>query len=244
MTRSDMAKASTDNEVLTGRDRVAFPNSRALLEQSIAMFSGSAVLGPLLDGEHSNHNVLHYAKPAMIHVGPYFALETCWWVPVMFGIAGVILGVSHPFLDTVWGGPQSDASASSNETPRNMRRNTTYLSWLYVNACIGLFAMQYSLSGTLDAAVAAGDAPRVCVDLILATTGVAMWFIFDRTKGGLLMAALTAVAGPVLEIILINQLQLYQYTHPDILGIPTWIPGWHDTNHVALHRNATQRHGM
>lgn len=28
-----------------------------------------------------------------------YTLETCWWVPALFGTAGVILGVSHPLLD-------------------------------------------------------------------------------------------------------------------------------------------------
>ena len=37
------------------------------------------------------------------------------------------------------------------------------------------------------------------------------------------MMALLAVTGPVAEIGLINQLHLYTYTHPDFLGIPSWI---------------------
>ena len=40
---------------------------------------------------------------------------------------------------------------------------------------------------------------------------------------GLFMALLTAVSGPVIEIVLINQ-NLYHYTHPVWLGIPSWIP--------------------
>ena len=38
------------------------------------------------------------------------------------------------------------------------------------------------------------------------------------------MACLTAVAGPAVEITLINWLHLYAYTHPAVLGVPTWIP--------------------
>ena len=41
---------------------------------------------------------------------------------------------------------------------------------------------------------------------------------------GLFMASLTAVAGPLTEIALINKLSLYQYSHPAWAGIPTWIP--------------------
>ena len=38
------------------------------------------------------------------------------------------------------------------------------------------------------------------------------------------MAALTAVCGPAVEIFLINVLHLYDYAHPQIWGVPTWIP--------------------
>lgn len=30
---------------------------------------------------------------------PLLELETCWWVPLLFGVAGVILGVGFPVLD-------------------------------------------------------------------------------------------------------------------------------------------------
>ena len=38
------------------------------------------------------------------------------------------------------------------------------------------------------------------------------------------MALVTAIAGPVTEIVLINKLGLYHYSHPTWWGIPTWIP--------------------
>ena len=40
---------------------------------------------------------------------------------------------------------------------------------------------------------------------------------------GLSMAALTGVAGPAVEVFLINVLHLYQYSHPAFYGTPTWI---------------------
>lgn len=41
---------------------------------------------------------------------------------------------------------------------------------------------------------------------------------------GFFMAALTALAGPLIEILLIKQFGLYHYNHTGPLGIPTWIP--------------------
>lgn len=46
-------------------------------QQALVMASASAVLGPLCDGQHSSHNVLHYANPAHLALGP-LQLETCW----------------------------------------------------------------------------------------------------------------------------------------------------------------------
>jgi hypothetical protein len=39
------------------------------------------------------------------------------------------------------------------------------------------------------------------------------------------MAVLTAVGGPAIEVVLIHQFHLYHYTHPDLLGAPQIPPG-------------------
>jgi hypothetical protein len=31
--------------------------------------------------------------------GVQWSFETCWWVPLLFGVAGLILGLSVPLLD-------------------------------------------------------------------------------------------------------------------------------------------------
>lgn len=73
-----------------------------LMKQSIAMFASGAVLGPLCDGLHSSHNILHYNHPTVLSLPSlHWSLETCWWVPLLFGVAGVILGVRYPVLDLV-----------------------------------------------------------------------------------------------------------------------------------------------
>jgi hypothetical protein len=61
------------------------------------MFAAGAVLGPLCDGLHSSQNVLHYHQPVVLTIGSW-SLETCWWVPGLFGVAGLILGIG-PILD-------------------------------------------------------------------------------------------------------------------------------------------------
>ena len=75
-------------------------------QQAGAMWISAALLGPVCDGRHSSHDVLHYATDSIAGAPWIFqapngvtVLETCWWVPVAFGGAGLILGVAHPLLD-------------------------------------------------------------------------------------------------------------------------------------------------
>ncbi|KAK3274050.1 hypothetical protein CYMTET_17747 [Cymbomonas tetramitiformis] len=196
-----------------------------------AVGASGAVLGPLCDGRHSTHDVLHYVSPTMISVPPLLTLETCWWVPVLFGVAGVLLGVSHPLLDDL---RQAQSSEQAEAAPPVGGWDP---SWAFVLAGIGLFVAQYDASGVLDqgtnvaaswmgqpgvlASTAFGDRS---LDVFLAATAVLHWFTFDRSRQGLFMACLTAVGGPLIEIFLINQLGLYHYAHADFAGIPAWIP--------------------
>lgn len=138
-------------------------------------------------------------------------MRACRWVPLLFSIAGIILGVSHPWLDSqLWA---------------DRPRGGSNPSWPWVLLGISLFVAQYWASGVLEEPLM-GQAlgPLPAIDVILLLTGVAHWWCFDGTRQGLGMALLTAVGGPVIEITLINAFHLYHYEHPAIWGIPTWIP--------------------
>lgn len=137
------------------------------------------------------------------------------WVPLLFGLAGVILGVSHPLLDA-W------QAARGGEQPRG----GSDPSWTFVLAGVALFVLQYAASGALEQPLLGSRLPGLGVpalDAVLAVTAAAHWWTFDGTRQGAFMAALTAVAGPGVEILLINLPHLYAYTHPAWLGTPTWI---------------------
>ena len=185
------------------------------VRQAGAMYVSGALLGPLCDGRHSSHDVLHYAKdsiagaPWLLQIGDGAPLlETCWWVPLAFAGAAVILGAAHPLLDRRWsGGPRPPPG------------------WPQVFLSIGCFVLCYELSGILaEAAAARGGAhDYASLDLPLAVSAAAIFLIFERSKGGLLMMALLFTIGPIAEIGLINVLHLYTYTHPDVAGIPSWI---------------------
>ena len=198
------------------------PPTRVWLQQTSGMFLASAVLGPLCDGCHSRHDVLHYVPqpgklvlPPLSHAqdaAPLF--ETCWWVPLMFGLAGIILGTSHPYLDRV---------VSEERFGREPRSPPGWVATMVVISC---FCASYELSGVLaQAAILNGNADHLwTVDAPLFAVAAAIFAAFERTIGGGFMALLTAVAGPVVEISLINFFHLYTYSAPDFWAIPSWIP--------------------
>jgi hypothetical protein len=95
-----------------------------------------------------------------------------------------------------------------------------------VLAAITAFVAHYAASGALEQPLLGESLPGgvPTLDALLAAWGVAVWWAFDASPQGLFMACLTAVAGPLVEIVLINGTHAYAYTHPEIWGIPTWIP--------------------
>lgn len=183
--------------MLAGRTR---DHQKSLfVKHSIAMISSGAVLGPCCDGLHSRNDVLHYSQPIVV---PILDLETCWWVPLLFGLAGWIIGLGVPLLDS--------AFDEEKAVP----------GWKKVFLCISTFVICYFLSAKLDALPMAHEEYK---DLALWGFALTVWWIFDRTRSGFVMSALTALSGPLIEVFLIG-MGLYTYTHPSTgLVIPTWI---------------------
>lgn len=141
-------------------------------------------------------------------------LERCCparrWVPLLFGAAGVILGVAHPLLDA-W-------------LPGAKPRGGSDPSWTFVLLGITAFVLEYWASGVLEQPLMGQRlGPLPALDVALAAPAVALWWAADGSRQGLFMACLTAVAGPAVEVGLINVLHLYSYSHPWALGIPSWI---------------------
>ena len=211
------------------------------------MFGAGAVLGPLLDHQHSRFDVLHYEHPLVLRLPPDLVvpdtsyapwlrslvdalflresagLETAPWVPVLFGIAAVIIGLGHTLGDDVAVARQQ-AGAGSGRPPGSPR--TGYEpSWSAVALAITAFVLQYALSGALCYEHSAWlEGTPLGLDALLAGLAFAIYAAVDGTEQGLVVAAACAVAGPLAELGLINVLHLYHYTQPQWHGIPTWIP--------------------
>jgi len=212
-----------------------------------------AVLGPLCDGQHSSHDVLHYADPVRVPLPGGASLETCWWVPVLFALAAAILQAGTVATDRALrgGGAGLPAEPRGGYSPR--------LTFVAAGeprppdgpvlprcappphphppraprapprpAGVALFCAQYWASGELETALASRHVLGLRdLDVFLAGTAVLHWATFDATLSGLGWAALTAVSGPALECLLVNGTGAYAYQHLDPgLETLTGTPTW------------------
>ncbi|MDB4339406.1 INSIG family protein [bacterium] len=121
----------------------------------------------------------------------------------------MILGATYPIFDTLF---------DVNPDQRAPRAPA-------ILTCISYFCLQYYSSGLLSA----NGVDGVALHGFLAVTAVACWYTWDRTPTGAVMCVTTGVAGPGVEIGLLQAYpaltgaELYHYNNPDILGIPLWI---------------------
>ena len=258
--RGDVSE-SLDDETRRTKARIQTLETTALAHEAISMWLGAAVLGPLLDHQHSRFDVLHYFQPVTLDLASglvrsvaektagaapaalafFFqretgVLETAWWVPPLFGGAGVVIGLGHTLGDGLRlraGALKETFEGVDKQTFLSACPGRPVTGWepapKTVALAVAFFAAQYFFSGALATTVEnpfgiPNETPRVAVDVVLAVSGLAAWWGFDRTAQGFAMASLTALAGPAAEIFLINVAHLYAYAAPDVLGVPTWIP--------------------
>lgn len=221
----------------------ACPPPLALL--CLASFAAGSVIGPLCDGLHSSNDVLHYASPVFV---PLLGsrLETAPWVPPLFGLAATVLCASHVFADRALAG-RPGCSPRLGHAPAAAWVVVGIASFVAQYGASGALAAPLqgaNLPGTglpaLDALLAVWGAWAACLDLtsalvmtrspmyhmptLCAHAALFQWAVFDATLQGFAWACATALLGPIVEITLIQGLHAYSYTHPDVLGVPTWIP--------------------
>jgi hypothetical protein len=115
-------------------------------QQVLAMLGAGAVLGPLLDHQHSRFDVLHYTHPLLLRLPDAVraaadmalppplrgaaealawresaGLETAAWVPPLFACAAVVIGLGHTLGDDVMAARAARAAAEEVEAEREPR---------------------------------------------------------------------------------------------------------------------------
>lgn len=161
------------------------------LRAILVLFVTGAILGSVCDGFHTHSLTTFYPRP--------WILKMAWWVPLLFGSAGLAIGLTHPVCDRWF-----------------KRQQKLPLSWYVIISGLGLFMGLYFLSGFLNFS-------NSYKFFLLGILSVLFWGFFDRTWQGLALGILTALVGCTVEIML-SALGLFDYTHPDLWGIPAWLP--------------------
>lgn len=169
------------------------------LKNGLKLFVLGALLGPWADHFHTQAGVLAYYDTVVFNMA--------WWVPLLFGLATVIIGFSHLSLDDRF---------AMQPKPKN---------GLDVVWGLLFFLVVYKLSALL---------PESFIKLILlGFLSLATWYFLDRRVLGLVQALLTAAAGCLVESSL-SHAKLFYYTNPDFLGVPFWLPFLYVAASVAV----------
>lgn len=132
------------------------------------------------------------------YANPVFAMAA-WWTPLLFGSAVLGLGAVYARLHPKLGGPREIASAE--------------------RLAIGfvVFGCLYFASGYLPAS-------NVVKLAVLVAGAAALALLLDKSSAAWILAIGAAVIGPSFEIGLTHA-GGFRHMHPDLWGIPMWLPG-------------------
>jgi Protein of unknown function (DUF2878) len=180
-----------------------FAISHQELSRLLGAFALGAALGTALDAIHAYGDVESYSHETLGRLG--------WFVPLEFGLAGVVSALVVSVLERAFGPVRTPAWA-----PWERVRELPLLAGLYV---------------TSVAANGSGAVPFAIALLVL----LAVRLGFVRTRGDWAFALAAAIAGPAAEAA-IHALGAFDYTEPDLLGLPLWLPALWANGGLAIRR--------
>src|SRR5947208_3584979 len=165
--------------------------TRGALSRLFGAFALGAWLGTGLDAIHAYGDVEDYSNEILGQLG--------WFVPLEFGLAGILSAVAVGLLEQVAG-----TGRPRPWTVWERARELPVLAGLYVTS------------------VGANGSGAVLFAVALAVL-VAARLVLAPTRGDWAFALAAAVAGPAAEAA-IHALGAFDYTEPDVLGLPLWLP--------------------
>ena len=166
------------------------------LKASAILFFSGAILGPVGDLCHLLTDTTSY--PQQIYRFYFFNLIP-FWVPLLFGSATLMIGLTHALCDAWF--------------------NVTQERFGTKHKVVGLLAPLFFLT----VYGASGLIPRGVV--LLGIIAFLFWFFLDRAPLGAIMALLTALAGTSVEIGLVsNGIFSYQPHVSGLFGVAPWLP--------------------
>lgn len=186
--------------------------SRSTAFSAIMALCGAA-LGPFLDSYHSAFGVLQYDEPITLalwgsETTP--ALTTAWWVPVLFGVAGWLIGWLYIVFDAI---TQTRTELKQPSPPK-------------ILVGISIFTLQYWLSGIL----VANGMDRTGILNAMSLYAAVGFLALDGTVAGFSTSAATGLGGPLIEVGLLSMSKAgfmpggYHYNDLGETGFfPLWI---------------------
>ena len=175
--------------------------SRAVSFSLIMILCGAA-LGPFLDSFHSAFGVLQYDEPitaALWGTASNPALITAWWVPVLFGVAGWLIGWLYIIWDFVL---QTDGDNRIQQLSNQPAvQNITNPSPPKILIGISIYTFQYWLSGVL---VATEAFDRTSILNLMSLYAAVLFVVLDGSLAGFIVSATTALGGPLIEVGLLS----------------------------------------
>ena len=179
-------------------------------KNALWLFGLGAVVGPIGDAFHVHSGTTDYPKD----VFGLYLWRLPFWVPLIFGCAGLAIGLSHPQMDRLLGAPQQRPGSRSLD-----------LVVFGIAAFLGIYAMT----------AYAPLVPEGSLDVLIAVSALLMWGLLDRTWQGLVLAVLTALVGTTTEILLVK-LGAFEYLPPKngLFGVLTSLPWLYISASVAV----------
>ncbi len=153
------------------------------------LFLLGAIFGTALDAFHVYSYVEQYTRPAFLGVA--------WWVPLLFGIAAVAIGYSHPLTDPL---------IHNLRRPRRLTMSIAELAWLL-----------------LAYVIAASPISSLAKTVLLTLIYFNFWLLTGRGWQNLLLSLVTAITGTLVEMTLVAA-GAFSYLQLGMLGVPYWLP--------------------
>ncbi len=157
-------------------------------------------LGPIGDYCH----VLSGTDAYPPHIFRFYFFKIPFWVPFLFGLATLGIGLSHLSFDAKFGPPE----------PRRGAKRGAF-------AMLGLlcFLGLYAASGYLRWQIGGGN------DIFMTGVAIFLWVVLDRTWQGIVLGLLTALVGTAVEITLVHVGAFYYLPRAaNFFGVPSWLP--------------------
>ena len=123
-------------------------------------------------------------------------LGVAWWVPLLIGCAALAIGYSHPLLDPLL----------YQRRVRSLFSSLLELAWL---------PLAYLISASFF--------DTLTKTLLIVLIYCNFWLLAGGGWQNLVFSLVTAITGTLIEMILVAA-GAFAYLHPDMLGVPYWLP--------------------